>query len=90
MPSKLVFSAGECWYCLISVTVCLAAFTDTRTARPARTVGGPPPSSNIVSEPSGCSTASCWNAVLVPGPCVKLCWFEPSTHITAPVERLIL
>ena len=52
--------------------------------------GGPPPSSNIVSVPSGCTIASCWNAVVVPLPILKLDFLPPSVHMIWPVVWLIL
>ena len=86
LPSKLVRSAGEWVYCLIRLVVCVAVFSDTRTARPERTVGGPPPSSNIVIDPSGWIRASCWNTVEAPEPCLNVLWFEPSVHMIAPED----
>ncbi len=90
MPSKLVFRAGVCLYWLSRVAVSLAVLIAMRTARPARTLGGPPPSSNMVIDPSGWTIASCWNAVLVPAPILKLLLLLPSVHMIAPVWRLIL
>ena len=48
-------------------------------------MGGPPPSSNAVNMPPDCTSTSCWNAVCVPAPILKLFWLVPSVQITAPV-----
>ena len=69
----------------------LLVLTDSSTARDWVWIrGGPAPSSNSVSIPFGCTTTSCWNAVCVPGPILKLFLLLPSVHITAPVWWLIL
>ena len=90
-PSKFALSPGECSNCLTSVTVLFVSLIDSSSARDCEcTLGGPAPSSNIVSIPFGWSTTSCWKAVCVPGPILKLFWLEPSTHSTAPVWWSIL
>jgi hypothetical protein len=80
----------RCWYCLTRVTVLVFSLTATRMARPGRTVGGPPPSSNIVKVPPGCTSTSCWNTVLAPEPRLNWFWLVPIVHITAPVWLLTL
>ena len=51
------------------------------------TRGGPAPSSKIEISPFGCTTASCWKAVAVPAPILKLECRPLSSHRTAPLSR---
>ena len=63
-------------------------FSETRIPREYLwTIGGPAPSSKIVIEPSGWNSASCWNAVVLPVPILKLEFFPPSVQLIFPVLR---